>query len=164
VSTTRQELETKLVQSISPDGQVLDSASKDLARAASASAKARQTCDGQARRDPGSLDQTNARPIAAVTVRGGATSSRSARPRARGSGHRARRVRDPAAPCSSSPRDHRAGNELRAAERRAALGVPARAAASSPDLLRPHRDAIAAAWEMCHRVRRLVRPGALRES
>src|SRR5206468_1238820 len=63
------DLETKLVQSISPDGQVLDSASKDLARARQRVREARKHVMDKLGAILGSLDQTERAPDAAVTVR-----------------------------------------------------------------------------------------------
>ena len=65
------ELETKLVQSISPDGQVLDSASKDLARARQRVREARKHVMDKLGAILAKLDQTERAPDAAVTVRGG---------------------------------------------------------------------------------------------
>jgi len=71
VDPPAKELETKLVQSISPDGQVLDSASKDLARARQRVREARKHVMDKLGAILGSLDQTERAPDAAVTVRGG---------------------------------------------------------------------------------------------
>src|SRR5436309_1163987 len=65
------ELEAQLVQSISPDGQVLDGASRDLARARQRVREARQRVIDRLGAILGSLDQSERAPDAAVTVRGG---------------------------------------------------------------------------------------------
>src|SRR5436189_59749 len=65
------ELETRLVQSISPDGQVLDGASRELARARQRVREARQRVIDRLGAILGSLDQSERAPDAAVTIRGG---------------------------------------------------------------------------------------------
>ncbi len=70
VDPPAKELETKLVQSISPDGQVLDSASKDLARARQRVREARKHVMDKLGAILGSLDQAERAPDAAVTLRG----------------------------------------------------------------------------------------------
>jgi len=65
------ELETKLTQSISPDGEVLDGASKDLARARQRVREARKHVMDKLGTILGGLDQTERAPDAAVTIRNG---------------------------------------------------------------------------------------------
>ena len=59
------DLETRLAQSVSPDGQVLDSASKDLARARQRVREARKHVMDKLGAILGSLDQTERAPDAA---------------------------------------------------------------------------------------------------
>ncbi len=143
------ELETKLVQSISPDGQVLDSASKDLARARQRVREARKQVMDKLGAILGSLDQTERAPDAAVTVRGGRyviPIRSTARARVGGIVHDESATRSTV--FVEPPEIIELGNELRAAES-AELREVLRVLRELTDLLRPHRDAIAAAWEMC---------------
>ncbi len=143
------ELETKLVQSISPDGQVLDSASKDLARARQRVREARKHVMDKLGAILGSLDQTERAPDAAVTVRGGRyviPIRSTARVRVGGIVHDESATRSTV--FVEPPEIIELGNELRAAES-AELREVLRVLRELTDLLRPHRDAIAAAWEMC---------------
>jgi len=143
------ELETKLVQSISPDGQVLDSASKDLARARQRVREARKHVMDKLGAILGSLDQTERAPDAAVTVRGGRyviPIRSTARARVGGIVHDESATRSTV--FVEPPEIIELGNELRAAES-AELREVLRVLRDLTDLLRPLRAAIAAAWEMC---------------
>jgi len=149
VDPPAKELETKLVQSISPDGQVLDSASKDLARARQRVREARKHVMDKLGAILGSLDQTERAPDAAVTVRGGRyviPIRSTARARVGGIVHDESATRSTV--FVEPPEIIELGNELRAAES-AELREVLRVLRELTDLLRPHRDAIAAAWEMC---------------
>jgi len=143
------ELETKLVQSISPDAQVLDSASRDLARARQRVREARQHVIDRLGAILGGLDQTERAPDAAVTVRGGRyVIPIRATARARVGGI----VHDESATRSTvfvePPEIIELGNELRAAESAEQREV-LRVLRELTDVLRPHAATIAAAWEMC---------------
>src|SRR5712664_976220 len=65
------DIETTLLRSIAPDGSVLDSASKDLARARQRVREARKHVMDKLGAILGALDPTERAPDAAVTVRGG---------------------------------------------------------------------------------------------
>ncbi len=71
VDPPAKELETTLARSIAPDGTVLDSASKDLARARQQVREARKRVMDRLGAILGGLDATERAPDAAVTVRGG---------------------------------------------------------------------------------------------
>ena len=143
------ELETRLVQSISPDGQVLDGASRELARARQRVREARQRVIDRLGAILGSLDQSERAPDAAVTIRGGRyviPIRNTARARVGGIVH------DESASRSTvfvePPEIIELGNELRAAESAEQREV-LRVLRELTDLLRPHMTTIAAAWEMC---------------
>jgi len=149
VDPPAKELETKLVQSISPDGQVLDSASKDLARARQRVREARKHVMDKLAAILGSLDQTERAPDAAVTLRAGRyviPIRSTARSRVGGIVHDESATRSTV--FVEPPEIIELGNELRAAES-AELREVLRVLRDLTDLLRPHRAAIAAAWEMC---------------
>ena len=143
------ELETTLARSIASDGSVLDSASKDLARARQRVREARKHVMDKLGAILGSLDQTERAPDAAVTVRGGRyviPIRSTARARVGGIVHDESATRSTV--FVEPPEIIELGNELRAAES-AELREVLRVLRELTDLLRPHRDAIAAAWEMC---------------
>jgi DNA mismatch repair protein MutS2 len=143
------ELETKLVQSIAPDGMVLDSASRDLARARQQVREARKRVMDRLGAILGALDQTERAPDAAVTVRGGRyviPIRSTARARVGGIVHDESATR--ATVFVEPPEIIELGNELRAAES-AELREVLRVLRELTELLRPQRDTIAAAWEMC---------------
>jgi len=149
VDAPPKELEAKLVQSISPDGQVLDSASKDLARARQRVREARKHVMDKLGAILGALDQTDRAPDAAVTLRGGRyviPIRSTARARVGGIVHDESATRSTV--FVEPPEIIELGNELRAAES-AELREVLRVLRDLTDLLRPHRAAIAAAWEMC---------------
>jgi len=143
------ELETKLVQSIAPAGEVLDSASKDLARARARVREARKHVMDRLGAILGGLDQTDRAPDAAVTVRGGRyviPIRSTARARMGGIVHDESATRNTL--FIEPPEIIELGNELRtaeAAEQREVLRV----LRELTDVLRPNAAAIAAAWEMC---------------
>ena len=143
------ELETKLAQSISPSGEVLDSASKDLARARQRVREARKHVMDKLSAILGSLDQVERAPDAAVTVRGGRyviPIRSTARSRVGGIVHDESATRGTV--FVEPPEIIELGNELRAAESAEQREV-LRVLRDLTDLLRPQRATIAAAWEMC---------------
>ncbi|HYU28326.1 MAG TPA: hypothetical protein VEK83_04820, partial [Gemmatimonadales bacterium] len=143
------QLETKLVQSIAPDGTVLDSASKDLARARQQVREARKRVMDRLGAILGGLDATERAPDAAVTVRGGRyviPIRSTARARVGGIVHDESATRSTV--FVEPPEIIELGNELRAAES-AELREVLRVLRELTDLLRPQRATIAAAWEMC---------------
>ncbi|MEX2155283.1 MAG: hypothetical protein WD773_00405 [Gemmatimonadales bacterium] len=143
------ELETKLGQSISPDGAVLDGASRDLARARQHVRETRKRVTDRLGGILGGLDPTERAPDAAVTIRGGRyviPIRSTARARVGGIVHDESATR--ATVFVEPPEVIELGNELRAAES-AELREVLRVLRELTDLLRPHRDAIAAAWDMC---------------
>jgi len=143
------ELETRIGSSIGPDGAVLDGASKDLARARAQVREARQRLVRKLESLLTGLDPTERAPDAAVTVRGG----RYVIPiRSTARSHVGGIVHDESATRATlfvePPEVIELGNELRAAESAEQREV-LRVLRELTDLLRPHRDTIAAAWEMC---------------
>ena len=149
VEPPSRELETTLARSIAADGSVLDSASKDLARARQRVREARKHVMDKLGAILGSLDQTERAPDAAVTVRGGRyviPIRSTARARVGGIVHDESATR--ATVFVEPPEIIELGNELRAAES-AELREVLRVLRELTDLLRPHRGTIAAAWEMC---------------
>jgi len=143
------ELETRLVQSISPDGQVLDGASRELARARQRVREARQRVIDRLGAILGSLDQSERAPDAAVTIRGGRyviPIRNTARARVGGIVHDESATRSTV--FVEPPEIIELGNELRAAESAEQREV-LRVLRELTDLLRPHMPTIAAAWEMC---------------
>jgi DNA mismatch repair protein MutS2 len=143
------ELETKLAQSISPSGEVLDGASKDLARARQRVREARKHVMDKLSAILGSLDQVERAPDAAVTVRGGRyviPIRATARSRVGGIVHDESATRGTV--FVEPPEIIELGNELRAAESAEQREV-LRVLRDLTDLLRPQRETIAAAWEMC---------------
>jgi DNA mismatch repair protein MutS2 len=143
------ELETTLARSIAPDGAVLDSASKDLARARQRVREARKHVMDKLGAILGSLDQTERAPDAAVTVRGGRyviPIRSTARARVGGIVHDESATRNTV--FVEPPEIIELGNELRAAESAEQREV-LRVLRELTDSLRPHAATIAAAWEMC---------------
>ena len=143
------ELETRLAQSISPSGEVLDGASKDLARARQRVREARKHVMDKLSAILGSLDQVERAPDAAVTVRGGRyviPIRSTARSRVGGIVHDESATRGTV--FVEPPEIIELGNELRAAESAEQREV-LRVLRDLTDLLRPQREAIAAASEMC---------------
>jgi DNA mismatch repair protein MutS2 len=143
------ELETRVQQAIAPDGTVLDGASKQLARARAQVREARQRLVKKLESMLTSLDPTERAPDAAVTVRGG----RYVIPiRSTARSHVGGIVHDESATRATlfvePPEVIELGNELRAAESAEQREV-LRVLRELTDLLRPHRDTLAAAWEMC---------------
>ncbi|HJS44245.1 MAG TPA: Smr/MutS family protein [Gemmatimonadales bacterium] len=149
VDPPQRDLETTLARSIGPDGSVLDGASKDLARARAHVRQARKHVMDRLGAILGGLDATERAPDAAVTVRGGRyviPIRSTARSRVGGIVHDESATR--ATVFVEPPEIIELGNELRAAEAAEQREV-LRVLRELTDLLRPHRDVIAAAWEMC---------------
>lgn len=143
------QLEKRLSESIGPDGAVLDAASRDLARARKAVRETRQKLVSRLERLLGDLDAQDRAPDAAVTLRGGRyviPVRSTARSRVGGIVHDESATR--ATVFVEPPEVIELGNELRAAESEEQREV-LRVLRELTDLLRPHRDAIAAGWEMC---------------
>jgi DNA mismatch repair protein MutS2 len=143
------ELEIRLAKSISPEGEVLDGASKDLARARQRVREARKHVMDRLGAILGGLDPADRAPDAAVTVRGGRyviPVRSTARARVGGIVHDESATR--ATVFVEPPQAIELGNELRAAEAAEQREV-LRVLRELTDLLRPRREAIAAAWEMC---------------
>src|SRR5439155_40187 len=143
------QLEQRLAVSLDVDGQVQDGASRALARARRAVREARARLIKQLDAMLAALDPTERAPDAAVTLREGRyviPVRSSARARIGGIVHDESATR--ATVFLEPPEVIELGNALRAAEveeQREVLQV----LRDLTELLRPHRDAIAAAWEMC---------------
>jgi DNA mismatch repair protein MutS2 len=143
------ELETRLQEALDPDGTVRDGASRELARVRHAVRETRQRLVAKLEALLAALDERERAPDAAVTVRGGryvVPVRSSARGRVGGIVH------DESATGATvfvEPSEAvQLGNELRAhevQEQREVLQV----LRELTERLRPHRDAITAAWEMC---------------
>jgi len=149
VAPPPKELEQRLGVSLDADGQVQDGASRTLARARRAVREARARLVRQLDAMLAALDPTDRAPDAAVTVREGRyviPVRSTARARIGGIVHDESATR--ATVFIEPPEVIELGNALRAAEldeQREVLQV----LRDLTELLRPHRDAIAAAWEMC---------------
>jgi len=143
------ELEQRLTVSLDPDGQVQDGASRTLARARRAVREARARLVHKLEAMLTALDPTDRAPDAAVTLREGRyviPVRSTARARIGGIVHDESATR--ATVFLEPPEVIELGNALRAAEveeQREVLQV----LRDLTELLRPQRDAIAAAWEMC---------------
>ena len=142
-------LEQRLVRSLDPEGQVLDAASRGLARARRAVREARQRLIERLEAILGALDATERAPDAAVTLRGGRyviPVRGSARARVGGIVHDESATRSTV--FVEPPEAIELGNALRAHEAdelREVLAV----LRELTELIRPETDAIARAWEMC---------------
>src|SRR6184192_4030760 len=149
VAPPPKELEQRLAVSLDADGQVQDGASRALARARRAVREARARLVQKLDAMLAALDPTERAPDAAVTVREGRyviPVRSTARARIGGIVHDESATR--ATVFLEPPEVIELGNALRAAEldeQREVLQV----LRDLTELLRPHRDAIAAAWEMC---------------
>jgi len=142
-------LETRLRQSLDPEGNVLDGASRDLARARQAVREARERLVRMLEAILGGLDAGERAPDASVTLRGGRyviPIKSTARARIGGIVHDESATR--ATVFVEPPEVIELGNELRAAEAAAQREV-LRVLRELSELARPQREAIAAAWEMC---------------
>src|SRR5881396_473279 len=149
VAPPPKELEQRLAVSLDADGQVQDGASRTLARARRAVREARARLVKQLDAMLAALDPTDRAPDAAVTVREGRyviPVRSTARARIGVIVHDESATR--ATVFLEPPEVIELGNALRAAEvdeQREVLKV----LRDLTELLRPQRDAIAAAWEMC---------------
>jgi len=149
VAPPPKELEQRLAVSLDTEGQVLDGASRAVARARRAVREARARLVQKLDTILAALDPTDRAPDAAVTVREGRyviPVRSTARARIGGIVHDESATR--ATVFIEPPEVIELGNALRAAEvdeQREVLQV----LRDLTELLRPHRDAIAAAWEMC---------------
>ena len=142
-------LEQRLADALDPEGQVLDAAARDLARARRAVRDARQRLVQRLEALLGALDPTERAPDAAVTMRGGRyviPVRSTARARVGGIVHDESASR--ATVFVEPPEVIELGNALRAAEADEQREV-LRVLRDLTDALRPHRDAIAGACEMC---------------
>ncbi len=143
------ELEQRLMQSLDAEGAVLDAASRALARARQHVREARQRLVAKLEAMLGALDPTDRAPDAAVTLRGGRyviPIRATARSRVGGIVHDESATRSTV--FVEPPEVIELGNALRAAEAEQQREV-LRVLRELTDLLRPRRDALAAAWEMC---------------
>ena len=149
VAPPPKELEQRLAVSLDADGQVQDGASRALARARRAVREARARLVQKLESMLAALDPTDRAPDAAVTLREGRyviPVRSTARARIGGIVHDESATR--ATVFVEPPEVIELGNALRAAEldeQREVLQV----LRDLTELLRPHRDAIGAAWEMC---------------
>src|SRR5437870_11199909 len=142
-------LEMRLRQSLDPEGNVLDGASRDLARARQAVREARERLVRRLAAILGGLDAGDRAPDAGVTLRGGRyviPIKSTARARVGGIVHDESATR---ATVFVEPAEViELGNELRAAEAAEQREV-LRVLRQLSELARPHRESIARAWEMC---------------
>jgi len=142
-------LEQRLLASLAADGQVLDGASRDLARARRAVREARERLVQRLEAILGALDQTERAPDAGVTVRGGRyviPVRGTARARVGGIIHDESATRSTV--FLEPPEAIELGNALReheAEEQREVLKV----LRDLTELLRPVGEEITATWEMC---------------
>lgn len=142
-------LEARLGEAIAPDGAVLDGASRDLARARKAVRETRQKLVARLERLLADLGPQDRSPDAAVTLRGGRyviPVRSTARGRVGGIVHDESATR--ATVFVEPPEVIELGNEMRAREAEEQREV-LRVLRELTDLLRPHRDGLAAGWEMC---------------
>ncbi len=143
------EIEKRLSESLDPDGQVQDGASRALARARQAVRDSRQRLVARLEAILGALDQTERAPDASVTVRGGRyviPVRSTARARIGGIVHDESATRSTV--FVEPPEVIELGNALRAHEAEQQREV-LRVLRELTDLARPHRERVAAAWEMC---------------
>ena len=143
------ELELRLVKSLDPEGRVQDGASRALARARQAVRDARERLVARLDAILGGLDPSDRAPDASVTLRGGRyviPVRTTARAKIGGIIHDESATRSTV--FLEPPEVIELGNALRAAEAEEQREV-LRVLRELTELLRPHRDAIAAAWDMC---------------
>ncbi|HEX4574329.1 MAG TPA: hypothetical protein VH158_04310 [Gemmatimonadales bacterium] len=142
-------LEQRLGQSLDADGQVLDAASRALGRARQAVRQARDRLVAALEAILGALDPTERAPDASVTLRAGRyviPVRSTARARVGGIVHDESATRSTV--FLEPPEVIELGNALRAAEAEAQREA-LRVLRELTELVRPERQAIAAAWEMC---------------
>src|SRR5690242_8872900 len=143
------ELERRLLESLDPEGQLRDGASRGLARARRAVREARDRLIQKLEAMLARLDPTDRAPDAAVTIREGRyviPVRATARSRIGGIVHDESATRSTV--FVEPPEVIELGNELRAAEAEEQREI-LRVLRELTDLLRPHADAVAAAWHMC---------------
>lgn len=143
------ELERRLLESLDPEGQLRDGASRGLARARRAVREARDRLIQKLEAMLARLDPTDRAPDAAVTIREGRyviPVRATARSRIGGIVHDESATRSTV--FVEPPEVIELGNELRAAEAEEQREI-LRVLRELTDLLRPHADAVAAAWDMC---------------
>ena len=143
------ELERRLLESLDPEGQLRDGASRGLARARRAVREARDRLIQKLEAMLARLDPTDRAPDAAVTIREGRyviPVRATARSRVGGIVHDESATRSTV--FVEPPEVIELGNELRAAEAEEQREI-LRVLRELTDLLRPHADAVAAAWDMC---------------
>ena len=149
VAVPAKDLETRLAHSLDPEGQVLDGASRGVARARRAVREARHRLVQRLETILGALDPTERAPDAAVTVRGGRyviPVRGTARSKVGGIVHDESATRSTV--FVEPPEVIELGNALRehqAEEQREVLQV----LRDLTELLRPVRETMAAGWEMC---------------
>ena len=149
VAVPARDLETRLAHSLDPEGQVLDGASRGVARARRAVREARHRLVQRLETILGALDPTERAPDAAVTVRGGRyviPVRGTARSKVGGIVHDESATRSTV--FVEPPEVIELGNALReheAEEQREVLQV----LRDLTELLRPVRETMAAGWEMC---------------
>ena len=149
VAVPAKDLETRLAHSLDPEGQVLDGASRGVARARRAVREARHRLVHRLETILGALDPTERAPDAAVTVRGGRyviPVRGTARSKVGGIVHDESATRSTV--FVEPPEVIELGNALRehqAEEQREVLQV----LRDLTELLRPVRETMAAGWEMC---------------
>ncbi len=143
------ELERRLLESVDPEGQLRDGASRGLARARRAVRDARDRLIQKLEAMLARLDPTDRAPDAAVTIREGRyviPVRSTARSRIGGIVHDESATRSTV--FVEPPEVIELGNELRAAEAEEQREI-LRVLRELTDLLRPQADAVAAAWDMC---------------
>ncbi|HYL55961.1 MAG TPA: Smr/MutS family protein [Gemmatimonadales bacterium] len=143
------ELERRLLESVDPEGQLRDGASRGLARARRAVREARDRLIQKLEAMLARLDPTDRAPDAAVTIREGRyviPVRATARSRIGGIVHDESATRSTV--FVEPPEVIELGNELRAAEAEQQREI-LRVLRELTDLLRPYADAVAAAWDMC---------------
>src|SRR5256712_1038594 len=144
-----QELQQRPPTAVDAEGGQLDAASRALARARQHVREARQRLIAKLEAMLGALDSTDRAPDAAVTLRGGRyviPIRSTARSRVGGIVHDESATRSTV--FVEPPEVIELGNALRAAEAEQQREV-LRVLRKLTDLLRPRRDSLAAAWEMC---------------
>ena len=149
VNPPPRELERRLLESLDPEGHLRDGASRGLARARRAVREARDRLIQKLEAMLSRLDPTDRAPDAAVTIREGRyviPVRATARSRIGGIVHDESATRSTV--FVEPPEVIELGNELRAAEAEEQREI-LRVLRELTDLLRPHADAVAAAWDMC---------------
>ncbi len=142
-------LDQRLRESLGPDGEVLDGASKELGRARRAVRETRERLVARLETILAGIDAVDRAADTAVTVRNGRyviPVRATARARVGGIVHDASATR--ATVFVEPPEVIELGNELRACEADELREV-LRVLRGLTDLARPHRETVAGAWDMC---------------